>query len=123
MKFIFPNHFNVYLHDTPGDRLFFRKVRALSHGCIRVEDPIALAEYVLRDQSEWTEPRIVAAMNSGTERTVKLRQPLPVHIGYWTAWVEPDGRVTFTDDPYGVDALHARILQPVRQVQGVQQTS
>ena len=123
VKFIFPNHFNIYLHDTPGDRLFFRKARALSHGCIRVENPVALAQYVLRDQPEWTAPRIVAAMNAGSERTVKLGQPLPVHIGYWTAWVDPDGSVRFTDDPYGLDAAHARFLQPIRSVQAAHQTS
>ena len=123
VKFIFPNHFNIYLHDTPGDRLFFRRARALSHGCIRVENPVALARYVLRDQPDWTEPRIVSAMNAGTERAVKLERPLPVHIGYWTAWVEPDGSVTFTDDPYDIDAAHARLLKPIRQVPTVHQTS
>ena len=110
VKFIFPNHFNVYLHDTPGDRLFFKDTRALSHGCVRVEDPIALAKYVMRDQPEWTEARITAAMNSRQEQTAKLKTTLPVHIGYWTAWVEPDGKtVTYTDDPYGIDPIHARL--------------
>jgi murein L,D-transpeptidase YcbB/YkuD len=109
VKFIFPNHFNVYLHDTPGDRLFARDKRALSHGCIRVEKPVALADYVLKGKAEWTEPRIVAAMNAEREQTVKLGQALPVHIGYWTAWVEPDASVSYTDDPYGIDAAHARL--------------
>lgn len=110
VKFMFPNRFNVYLHDTPGDRLFFREARAFSHGCIRIEDPVALARYVLRDQSEWTEARIVEAMQARRERHVRLKAALPVHIGYWTAWVEPDGTtVTFTDDPYGIDRRHARL--------------
>ena len=109
VKFIFPNHFNVYLHDTPGDTLFFRDKRALSHGCIRVEDPVALAKYVLRDQSEWTASRITAAMGAGREQAVTLHEKLPVHIGYWTAWVEPDGHVTFTGDPYGIDQAHLRL--------------
>jgi L,D-transpeptidase YcbB len=110
VKFIFPNHFNVYLHDTPGDRLFFRDERALSHGCVRVEQPVELAKYVLRDQPEWGEPRIQAAMNQEREEIVKLKERLPVHIGYWTAWVEPDGKtVTYTDDPYGIDPKHARL--------------
>jgi murein L,D-transpeptidase YcbB/YkuD len=109
VKFIFPNHFNVYLHDTPGDQLFFKEKRALSHGCVRVEDPVALARYVLGDRAEWTDERIRTAMNAGTERTVTLKEKLPVHIGYWTAWVEADGKtVTFTDDPYGIDQQHAR---------------
>ncbi len=110
VKFIFPNHFSVYLHDTPEDKLFFREKRAFSHGCIRVEQPIELARYVLGDQPEWTDPRIRAAMNANKEQTVTLKQKLPVHIGYWTAWVEPDGKtVTFTDDPYGIDPKHAQL--------------
>ena len=64
VKFVFPNHFNVYLHDTPNDRLFFKERRCLSHGCIRIEDPIAMAKYVMRDQPEWTEPRIREAMSA-----------------------------------------------------------
>jgi murein L,D-transpeptidase YcbB/YkuD len=122
VKFIFPNHFNVYLHDTPGDKLFFKEKRALSHGCIRVEDPIALARYVLRDQPEWTESRIRGAMDARQERTVTLKDKLPVHIGYWTAWVEPDGQtVTYTDDPYRIDPRHADLrgvkLQKAQQVE------
>jgi murein L,D-transpeptidase YcbB/YkuD len=110
VKFIFPNHFNVYLHDTPGDTLFFKEERALSHGCIRVERPVELAQYVLREQPEWTEPRIRAAMGQEQEQTAKLTHRLPVHIGYWTAWVGADGRtVTYTADPYGIDAKHARV--------------
>jgi murein L,D-transpeptidase YcbB/YkuD len=112
VKFIFPNHFDVYLHDTPADRLFFKDKRPLSHGCIRIEDPIAMAKYVMRDQPEWTETKIRAAMSAGQEQVVKLKKPLPVHIGYWTAWVEPDGRtVTYTDDPYRIDAAHARVAK------------
>jgi murein L,D-transpeptidase YcbB/YkuD len=109
VKFIFPNHFSIYLHDTPGDRLFFREKRTFSHGCIRIEDPIAMAQYVLRDQPQWTVSRIRGAMNAGRERTVKLTKPLPVHIGYWTAWVERDGTVRVFDDPYGIDKVHARL--------------
>jgi murein L,D-transpeptidase YcbB/YkuD len=107
VKFIFPNHFNVYLHDTPSDRLFFRETRALSHGCVRVENPVALAEYVLADQAQWTGARINQAMHAGTEKTVTLKHKLPVHIGYWTAWVTPDGSVSYTDDPYGFDRIQA----------------
>ncbi len=111
VKFIFPNHFNVYLHDTPNDRLFFKEKRCLSHGCIRIEDPMAMAKYVMRDQPEWTEERISTAMSSRQEQTAKLKSPIPVHIGYWTAWVEPDGKtVTYTDDPYGIDPAHTRLL-------------
>ena len=107
VKFIFPNNFSVYLHDTPGDALFNKQQRTLSHGCIRVEKPVTLAEYVLADRGGWTQPRITQAMHAQEEQTVKLKAPLPVHIGYWTAWVEQDGAVTFADDPYGLDRKHA----------------
>jgi murein L,D-transpeptidase YcbB/YkuD len=118
VKFIFPNHFNVYLHDTPSDALFFKEKRALSHGCIRVENPVALAEYVLGDQTQWTDERISAAMHAGTEEAVTLKKKLPVHIGYWTAWVEPDGTVTYTEDPYGFDKVHARLRAAAGSVRG-----
>ena len=111
VKFIFPNHFDVYLHDTPSDKLFFREKRTLSHGCIRVENPLALAKYVLGDQPEWTEARITNAMSTSREQAVTLKEKLKVHIGYWTAWVEPDGSVTFTDDPYGIDKAHMRLRE------------
>jgi murein L,D-transpeptidase YcbB/YkuD len=110
VKFMFPNNFNVYLHDTPGDRLFFKEKRTFSHGCIRIEDPMAMAKYVLRDQPEWTEERIADAMKARREQHVKLKTVIPVHIGYWTAWVEADGKtVTYTDDPYAIDPSHARL--------------
>jgi murein L,D-transpeptidase YcbB/YkuD len=112
VKFIFPNHFNVYLHDTPGDTLFNRERRTLSHGCIRIEKPADLAEYVLADQSQWTPERIRTAMNAQQEQSVTLKKPLPVHIGYWTAWVEADGQVKFTEDPYGLDRAQARLMTP-----------
>lgn len=109
VKFVFPNPFDVYLHDTPSRGFFLRAQRALSHGCIRVENPLALAEYLLGDQTQWTGERISAAMHAGTEQAVTLKKKLPVHIGYWTAWVEPDGSVTYTADPYGFDKIHARL--------------
>jgi murein L,D-transpeptidase YcbB/YkuD len=112
VKFIFPNHFNVYLHDTPGDHLFNTEQRTLSHGCIRVEDPVGLAEYVMRDNDKWDPSRIQAAMHARSEQAVTLKRKLPVHIGYWTAWVESDGKtVTYTGDPYGIDPKHARLLK------------
>ena len=103
VKFQFPNPFDVYMHDTPEDALFNKERRALSHGCIRLENPVALAQYVLRDNPNWTTEKIAAAMNAGEEHGVPLKEHLPVHIGYFTAWVNPDGSVTYTDDPYGLD--------------------
>jgi len=108
VKFQFPNQFDVYMHDTPQDALFNKERRALSHGCIRLEDPVALAQYVLRDNPEWTAEKITAAMNAGQEHAVPLKQHLPVHIGYFTAWVNPDGSLTYTDDPYNLDASQSR---------------
>ncbi len=111
VKFIFPNTFDVYLHDTNATSLFDRIERGLSHGCVRVEEPHALARYVLRDQPEWTPEAIDAAMKAGDEKHVKLKAPIPVYILYRTAWVH-DGGVRFLKDLYGHDADQAEKLWP-----------
>jgi L,D-transpeptidase YcbB len=110
VKFMFPNQFNVYLHDTPADSLFARASRSLSHGCVRLENPLALAEYVLRDQQGWTRERIEEAMHGEEERTVKLKRPLPVYLGYWTARVSADGVMQFRKDVYGIDGRLSTLL-------------
>jgi murein L,D-transpeptidase YcbB/YkuD len=110
VKFMFPNQYNVYLHDTPADSLFARASRSFSHGCVRLEQPMALAEYVLKDQPEWTRERIEAAMHSGEEQHVKLKQPIPVYLGYWTARVSADGIVQFRKDVYGIDGRQTSLL-------------
>jgi murein L,D-transpeptidase YcbB/YkuD len=110
VKFMFPNEFNVYLHDTPADSLFARASRSFSHGCVRVEQPQALAEYLLKGRAEWTREAIAAAMHAGDERTVKLAAAVPVYIGYWTADVTPDGKVAFVPDVYGLDARQAAAM-------------
>jgi murein L,D-transpeptidase YcbB/YkuD len=110
VKFMFPNQFNVYLHDTPADSLFARAARSFSHGCVRVGQPEQLAQYVLRDQPEWTADRIREAMDGQQEKTVKLREPLPVYLGYWTARVSADGILQFRDDLYGIDAHQQALL-------------
>ena len=102
VKFLFPNHFNVYLHDTPSRKLFERVERDFSHGCVRVEQPLALAKYVLRDQPQWTEARISEAMTSGVEQSVPLKQPLPIYLVYFTAW-EERGSLKTVADVYGHD--------------------
>lgn len=104
IKFIFPNNDNIYLHHTPAVTLFGRDRRDLSHGCIRVEDPVALAKFVLSDQPEWSEARIRAAMDSGKSNTLRLAHPLPVVIAYATVIVK-NNQVYFFDDIYGNDKL------------------
>jgi murein L,D-transpeptidase YcbB/YkuD len=93
VKFIFPNSFNIYFHDTPAKSLFQQEQRAFGHGCIRLEEPRQLAEYLLQNQPEWTDRRISDAMNSGTEKWVALKEPVAVAITYFTAWVDADGNL------------------------------
>ena len=102
IKFVFPNNDNIYLHHTPAVSLFARDRRDFSHGCIRVEQPVALAMFVLQDRPEWTEERIRAAMSDEDPTTLRLAEPIPVLIAYGTAMVK-EGRVHFYDDIYGHD--------------------
>jgi murein L,D-transpeptidase YcbB/YkuD len=104
VKFMFPNPYNVYLHDTPADALFTHEIRAFSHGCVRLEKPEKLAAYVLGDQPEWTEDRIQEAMNGSEQKTVRLRDKIPVYITYFTARASADGDVMFFSDVYGRDS-------------------
>jgi murein L,D-transpeptidase YcbB/YkuD len=110
VKFIFPNDESVYLHGTPAKHLFAKQRRDFSHGCIRVEDPVALAEYVLRGQPGWTRERILDAMTTGGTSTVTLAEPIPVYVVYVTAAAQPGGEVGFFEDLYGHDAELERIL-------------
>jgi murein L,D-transpeptidase YcbB/YkuD len=103
VKFLFPNRFDVYLHDTPSRSLFSRTVRSFSHGCIRVEKPVELAEYLLKDDPTWTPKRIAAVIARGKEAWVNIPKPLPVHLVYWTAWVDDAGTLQLRDDIYGRD--------------------
>ncbi len=109
-KFLFPNPFDVYLHDTSARSLFDRSARALSHGCVRIERPDELAAWVLRDAPQWSEDAIQDTLDSGREKRVRLPEPIPVHIVYWTAWVDNSGALRFSPDVYGQDreALIAR---------------
>jgi murein L,D-transpeptidase YcbB/YkuD len=104
VKFIFPNAFSVYMHDTPQRALFARSERAFSHGCVRLEQPIALAEYVLRGAPAWHRDKILATIARGVERYVELPEAIPVHLVYWTAWVSDTGLLQFRPDIYGADA-------------------
>jgi len=103
VKFIFPNSYNIYFHDTPSKSLFDRNKRAFSHGCIRLENPTELARYLLRNNPFWPETAIRNAMNSNKERWVTLNEPLPVFITYFTCWADDKGTVYFRDDVYGHD--------------------
>jgi len=104
VKFVFPNDYNIYLHGTPAPELFKRARRDFSHGCVRVEDPVALAEWVLKEQPEWTRERILAAMNGNQPRRVDLTRPIQVILYYITAVVMPeDGTIHFAEDIYGHD--------------------
>jgi L,D-transpeptidase YcbB len=103
VKFLFPNSFNIYFHDTPSKSLFSRDKRAFSHGCIRLAEPEKMANYILRDYPEWTPEKISKAMNSGKEQTVRLKKSVPVIITYYTAWVDETGKLNFREDIYGHD--------------------
>jgi murein L,D-transpeptidase YcbB/YkuD len=115
VKFIMPNKMSIYLHDTPNHKLFNKTYRALSHGCVRLDDPDKLAEYLLKDQKGWKMESIDKAMNSHQTRTVYLTIPYPVHIEYRTAWVDDNGLVNFREDIYGYDKKQLAQLKPVDQ--------
>ncbi len=112
VKFLFPNSHSIYLHDSPSKGLFNRDSRAFSHGCVRVSEPKRLAMWLLRNEPVWTEPKIDSAMNAGKERTVTLKQTVPVFIGYFTAFVDDKGLLNFRDDIYKRDErLGAMVLK------------
>ncbi len=104
IKFLFPNRFGVYLHDTPAPSLFGRTVRAFSHGCIRIEKPFDLAVWMLAGDQKWTSEAIRAAIDAGIERRIAIPEPIPVHVAYWTAWVDEDGTLRLGRDVYSRDA-------------------
>jgi murein L,D-transpeptidase YcbB/YkuD len=103
VKFLFPNSYDIYLHDTPDKTAFSKQERALSHGCIRVADAKKLAQYLLRDQPDWTAEKISSAMSAGREQKITLKNTEPVSITYYTAWVDENGGMNFRNDVYGHD--------------------
>lgn len=103
VKFLFPNEYNVYLHGTPFENLFNQEQRGFSHGCIRLEDPAKLAEYLLKDKAEWSPDAIQDAMGKGEEQWVTLKEKVPVYIVYFTSWVDASGDVHFYQDLYKHD--------------------
>lgn len=114
IKFIFPNDQNIYLHHTPAPQLFSRVRRDFSHGCIRIESPVELARFVLRNKPEWTPERIEGAMRAGKSSTLRLDEPIPVLIAYGTVVAKDDGKVYFFPDIYQQDARLEQALRDAR---------
>ena len=105
VKFLFPNRHDVYLHDTPSKSLFNETSRAFSHGCIRVRDPLKLAEVILSHDKNWTREQVDRQATNGPENTeIKLERPIPIHITYFTAWVDDGDKLHTAKDVYGHEA-------------------
>jgi murein L,D-transpeptidase YcbB/YkuD len=111
VKFMFPNKEDVYLHDTPSKSLFSRSTRDFSHGCVRIEKPLELAEFALRDQPEWTKESIQLAMRAPKMQRVMLKKSIPILFFYTTAFVEQNGEVAFYRDIYGHDTVLLEALK------------
>jgi murein L,D-transpeptidase YcbB/YkuD len=107
VKFLFPNSYDIYFHDTPAKELFNKDKRAFSHGCIRLSEPEKMAEYLLKDNPQWTPDKIEEAMNRDQPETVTIKDPVPVFITYYTAWVDETGLLNFRDDIYKRDSAIA----------------
>ena len=115
IKFMFPNQFDVYLHDTPAKNLFGKSRRDFSSGCIRMEKPVEFAEYLLRNHPAWPPEKIRSSLNDSQpiEQTVQVPEPINIHILYWTVWLGHDSLFHFSPDIYGRDsALDAALQQP-----------
>lgn len=105
IKFMFPNKYDVYIHDTPSKDLFAKTERGFSSGCIRIEKPIELATYLLRDTEIWTYEKITTEIDKNVEKTVKLPEPINIHLLYWTVWVDDNENIQIRNDIYGRDKL------------------
>ena len=103
MKFMFPNNFHIYLHDTPSKHLFESTNRAFSHGCIRVENPLKLANYLLRNNPEWNPDKVDETLQTDEQVGIRLNPTVPVYIAYFTAWVDVNGQMNFRKDLYNLD--------------------
>jgi murein L,D-transpeptidase YcbB/YkuD len=107
---MFPNRFSVYLHDTPNRKLFGKAQRDFSSGCIRVEDAVALAEYLLKDNPNWSAEKLRAAIKRNQQQIVTIAPSVPVHLLYMTAWMDANGGVQFRKDIYKRDAQLDQVL-------------
>lgn len=110
VKFMFPNPYSVYLHDTPTRALFESDTRTTSSGCVRIEHPLELAKLLLDDPAQWNDATIAAVLARGETRNVTLGKRVPIMLAYWTAWVDDAGRVNFRRDIYGRDQRWAELL-------------
>lgn len=110
VKFLFPNSYNIYLHDSPAKSLFSETTRAFSHGCIRLSDAEKLANYLLENDDEWTTGKINTAMHLGKEQYVTLKKSETVFIVYFTSWVDREGQLNFRKDLYERDKRLAEML-------------
>lgn len=110
VKFLFPNSYSIYLHDTPSKSLFGESSRAFSHGCIRVGEPAKLAAFLLKSDTTWTAEKISLAMNSGIEKQVTLKQKVPVFIAYFTAFTDRGNKLNFRKDIYNRDEQLASMI-------------
>jgi murein L,D-transpeptidase YcbB/YkuD len=104
MKFIFPNDFSIYLHDTPSKTIFNETNRAFSHGCIRVQNPMKLAQYILRNNSNWTQEKLQSGIEKKKTINIQIKPALPVYIVYFTAWIDNSGEINFRNDLYNLDS-------------------
>jgi murein L,D-transpeptidase YcbB/YkuD len=111
IKFMFLNKYHIYLHDTPARPLFEETQRDFSHGCIRIQHPIELAVYLLRQDPRWSRDALLLALEDAVDRTVPLPEPMPIHLLYWTAWADGDGTIQFRRDIHGRDPA---LLQALR---------
>ncbi len=103
IKFMFLNKYHIYLHDTPAGPLFEETQRDFSHGCIRLQHPIELAAYLLRNDPRWDRDALLAALDDAEDRSVPLPEPMPIHLLYWTAWADADGTIQFRRDIHDRD--------------------
>ena len=103
VKFIFPNKYSIYLHDTPARNLFNMAKRTFSSGCIRIEKPMKLAAYLLKDNPKWNLEKLIVTVKRKKNKAILLSHAINIHILYWTAWVDKDGNINFRDDIYGRD--------------------
>ncbi len=118
IKFMFPNPYSIYLHDTPSRELFSRNQRTYSSGCIRISNPVELADYLLKHDPKWNKDTIKTAATSGKQRVVRLPEEVPVYLLYWTAWVDDEGLLHFRDDIYQRDKPMVRALYQKGEGQG-----